>query len=125
LPARYAPAFQNVPAQTWADHARALYRETPDGLALRYDPALRDAVMAAFQPDAPPIDFWPGFEALDGLPLGLIRGQNSNILSPKTAADMRRRRPDMVFCNLADRGHVPFLNEAQAQALISNILEVL
>ena len=60
-----------------------------------------------------------------GLPLALLRGATSNILSADTAAEMRRRRPDMLFAELEDRGHVPFLDEPGATALITAWLEAL
>ncbi|AHM04766.1 Hydrolase, alpha/beta fold protein family [Roseibacterium elongatum DSM 19469] len=123
FPVAYADSFQNVPAATWADFARRLYLQTDDGLALRYDPRLREAVAPAFEPDAVQPDLWPLFDAFDGLPLGLIRGAQSNILSSETTAEMRRRRPDMAFAELADRGHVPFLDEPGARAVIDTVLE--
>ncbi len=125
FPKRYTPAFRDVPAQTWADFARRLYREEGGRLHLRYDPRLREAVAPAFAEDAEAPDIWPWFDAFEGLPLGLIRGAGSNILSAETAAEMRRRRPDMVFAELADRGHVPFLDEPQAVDVIAAILVAL
>lgn len=123
MPKLYEGAFRNVPAATWADFARRVWREDADGLHLRYDPKLRDAVAPAFAPDFVTPDLWPLFDAMEGLPLGLIRGAQSNILSGETAAEMRRRRPDMAFVELADRGHVPFLDEPGAQAVIDRVLE--
>lgn len=123
LPLHYAATFSNVPDATWTAMAARLYRETPDGLALRYDPRLRDAVAPAFAPDAPVPDLWPLFDAFAGLPLALIRGAGSDILSAGTAAEMRRRRPDMLFVELPDRGHVPFLDEPPVVALIADFLE--
>lgn len=123
LPRFYADSFRNVPPATWAVMAGRLYTEGPDGLALRYDPKLREAVAPAFAPDAPEADLWPLFDAMDGLPLGLIRGAGSNILSAETTAEMRRRRPDMLFAELPDRGHVPFLDEPPCTHLISDFLD--
>ena len=67
-------------------------------------------------------DLWPLFDALQGLPLALIRGANSDLLSPETANEMRRRRPDMGFADVPDRGHVPFLDEPEAVAVIRDWL---
>ena len=104
--------FEGVPASRWAEEVRKHYRATGDGSEITYDPKLRDAVQAAGA--APAADFWPLFDALHGLPLALIRGANSNILSSKTADDMARRRPDMIRVEVPDRGHVPFLDEPEA-----------
>ena len=51
---------------------------------------------------------------MEGLPLALIRGANSDLLSRETVAEMLRRRPNMIFTDVPDRGHVPFLDEVQA-----------
>jgi pimeloyl-ACP methyl ester carboxylesterase len=123
MPAAYADSFQNVPPATWAAFAGRLFREDRDGLHLRYDPRLREAVAPAFAPDAVTPDLWPFFDAFAGLPLGLIRGANSNLLSVETAEEMQRRRPDMVFGEVPRRGHVPFLDEPEAQAVISTVLD--
>ena len=123
MPTLHAGAFRHVPAATWAAFVRRLWREEGGRLHLRYDPRLREAVAPAFAPGARAPDLWPLFDALAGLPLGLIRGANSNILSEATAAGMRARRPDMAFVELADRGHVPFLDEPGSRAVIDTVLE--
>lgn len=104
--------FANVPPGRWLAEARRLYDETPEGLVNRYDPNLRRAFLAAFE--GPPVDLWPAFDACAGLPLALIRGANSDLLSRETAAEMRRRRPDMIFAEVPERGHIPFLDEAES-----------
>ena len=116
------PSFHDVPPATWDRHVRALWREEGGRLHLRYDPKLREAVAAGFDPQATPPDLWPLFDALEGLPLAVLRGAGSNILSDETAKKMRARRPDMRFVELTDRGHVPFLDEPAAQQLITAFL---
>ena len=123
FPRHYAPAFRNVPAATWEAMARRLFRQEEGRLVNRYDPALREAVAPACAPGAVAPDLWPLFDALAGAPLGLIRGAGSNILSAETAAEMRRRRPDMAYAELGERGHVPFLDEPEALAVIDTVLE--
>lgn len=110
--ARLWTAFEDVPHERWLAEVRAHYDETPDGLVIRYDPALRDAVLQTGATPAP--DLWPLFDALAGLPLALIRGANSDLLSHATADDMARRRPDMILATVPGRGHVPFLDEPAA-----------
>lgn len=104
--------FRNVPMDRWRAEVENHYEQTQDGLNIRYDPDLRDAVMATMDQPAP--DLWPLFEALAGLPLALIRGANSDLLTTDTANEMARRRPDMIRVDVPDRGHVPFLDEPEA-----------
>ena len=120
--ARAMTGFEGVPESRWLEEARRMFTETPDGLALTYDPALRQAVLPGDRiPEADPA--WPLFDALDGLPLALIRGANSNLLSAETAAEMRARRPDMIHAEVPGRGHVPFLDEPEALAALRAWLE--
>ena len=110
------PGFTNIPPERWLREAEKQTVETPNGLDIPYDPRLRDAVEAMSHAPAP--DLWPLFDALQGLPLALIRGANSDLLGPNTVTEMRRRRPDVNFAEVPDRGHVPFLDEPEALAAI-------
>ena len=109
---RSSPGFDAVPADRWLAEAQLHYTETPDGLRITYDPALRDAFLAAYSSQS--ADPWPLFDACRGLPLALIRGANSDLLSAEAAAEMRRRRPDMIFAEVPGRAHVPFLDEPES-----------
>lgn len=115
------PGFQDVPMSRWLEEARKLAVETPEGLRIPYDPALREAFLAAF--DGPPVDLWPLFDALQGLPLALIRGANSDLLTAETAGKMRARRPDMASAEVPGRAHIPFLDEPDSVALIRDFLK--
>ena len=106
------PGFANVPAQRWREEAVRHYVQQADGVGLPYDPALKTAFDTAMQ--APAADAWPLFDACAGLPFALIRGENSDVLSRGTAAEMAVRRPDMLYCEVQDRGHIPFLDEPEA-----------
>lgn len=113
--------FKNVPMERWIEECHNLFEQDSKGLTNRYDPALRDAVQDAGAQPAP--DLWPFFDAMEGLPLALIHGENSDLLSPETVAEMRKRRPDMGYAKVPDRGHVPFLDEPESLATITEWLE--
>ncbi len=112
--------FENVPHDRWLAEVRGQFAQTDDGLEIRYDPKLRDAVLAAGAQPVP--DLWPLFDALDGLPLALIRGANSDLLTEDTAQEMARRRPDMILARVPGRGHVPFLDEPEALSALHDWL---
>lgn len=109
---RVMKGFANVPQERWRAEVEKFFNETEDGLTLTYDPKLRDAVIEAGAQPMP--DLWPMFDALAGKPLAIIRGANSDLLSPATLAEMQRRRPDAHVAIVPDRGHVPFLDEPEA-----------
>ena len=113
--------FASVPHARWLAEVRAHYAQTMDGLVIRYDPKLRNAVLETA--DAPMPDLWPLYDALGGMPLALIRGANSDLLSEATADEMLRRRPDIIRADIADRGHVPFLDEDDALDALTEWLE--
>ena len=116
----WASAFPACPTEKWLSLARRWFDEGPDGLALNYDARIRDGVEAtAGQPAA---DMWPLFDALQGIPLAVVRGANSDLLTAETVARMRERRPDLIVAEVPERGHVPFLDEPEAQAALAELL---
>lgn len=110
-----------VSAARWLAEARLHYTEGPEGLRITYDPALRESFLAGFE--GPAVDAWPLFDALAGLPVALIRGGNSDLLSVATVAEMQARRPDMIFGQVPDRAHNPFLDEPESFAVIGAFLQ--
>ncbi len=119
----HATGFPGVPLARWRAQAEAMFAEKPGGgLALRYDPRLRDALIGqAGAGEAP--DLWQMFDALRALPLAAIRGANSDLLSAETLAKMQARHPGLIAATVPDRGHVPFLDEPQALAAIHSLLD--
>jgi pimeloyl-ACP methyl ester carboxylesterase len=115
-----SPGFDGVPAARWMEEARLHWRETDGGLRITYDPALREAFLAAFE--GPPVDLWPLWDATAGLPVAVIRGANSDLLSEATVEEMLRRRPDMLLASVPGRAHIPFLDEPESVALIRRFL---
>lgn len=113
--------FPNVPHARWLQEAQTHFREAEDGLDITYDPALRTAVEAGGEMP----DLWPFFDALAGKPLCLIRGANSDLLSAETAQKMQARRPDMIYAEVPDRGHIPFLDEAEAVSALHSWMKTL
>lgn len=114
------PGFRHVSSMRWAEEAIRHFVQSGNHVGLTYDPALRVAFDEAMSKPLP--DAWPLFEACDGLPLALIRGANSDVLSRQTALDMQRRRPDMDCVEVPDRGHIPFLDEVESVMCIERWL---
>jgi pimeloyl-ACP methyl ester carboxylesterase len=110
-------SFPGVGVAKWRWFLSHNYRETPDGVQIGYDPRLREAVLTQMEGGEMP-DLWPIFDRLEGLPLLLLRGENSDILSAATAEAMCTRRPDMAYVVVRDRGHVPFLDEPECQQAV-------
>lgn len=115
--------FPALDAAGWRRLAHQFYRETPNGLTLDYDPALRHNLVEAVQPDAPPIDLWPIYDQLGDVPLLILRGAHSDILTEATLAEMLRRHPNAEAMTIPDEGHAPLLWDAETLARIADFAD--
>ena len=102
-------------------HHLALYsaREYEDGMfGYRYDPA----ISSGFRPDhLKDIDLWAYWNRLD-LPVLVLRGEKSTVLTPETASEMQLRQPDVQIIELAGIGHAPMLMDTDQIDLVRNYL---
>ena len=60
---------------------------------------------------------------MEGLPVALVHGAGSDLLGEDAVAEMRRRRPDMIYGKVPGRGHIPWLDEAESVAVIKAWIE--
>lgn len=106
-------AFPKAGSAFFAEFARRCCRERPDGqVEFDYDPAIATPFR---QPGgAAPMDMTPLFDGLKDVPLLVVRGALSDLLSPAGLAFMQARRPDMDWVEVADIGHAPTLEEPAA-----------
>jgi len=109
----------------WLKITRALYRENAEGKpVLAYDPAIAPPVEPNKTLTALP-NLWPQFQLLVNKPLLLLRGGSSDILTKSCADKMRAIKPDMHYCELANRGHAPLLDEPESIRAIDEFLATL
>lgn len=101
--------FAGMYADAWRKAARLTWHETPSGLALSYDPALLHAV-AGMDLEKPLPELWQYFDGLADVPILVIRGENSDILSEETVGEMQMRHPALAIFHALGQGHAPFLD---------------
>jgi len=65
---------------------------------------------------------WPQFEALRRVPVMVLRGENSDILSAATVAEMERRHPALMSYVVPREGHAPLLHDEASQAAIAHFI---
>lgn len=93
------------------EYARRHVRKSDSGLyTWKMDPAVRNPRP---QTPADTLDAWASLRAVS-CPLLLIRGAESDVLSPELVAKMREVRPEMEVVEVPGVGHAPSLMEPVA-----------
>jgi pimeloyl-ACP methyl ester carboxylesterase len=118
----HGPAFPALGEEDWMDMAHAVYREIDGKLRLDFDPALING-LAAFDLSKPIPTLWPQFDAMSSLPVMVIRGGNSLLLSEKTVEEMEKRHPALEAVTVPGQGHAPFLHTAGLAERVAAFVE--
>ena len=116
-----AGQFPRLTDADWLAAARRTWRQDGGRMVITYDTGLARA-LASFDPAQPLPAIWPQFDALAAVPLMVIRGANSDLLSAATVAAMRARRQAMTILEIPDQGHAPLLAEADTIARIAEFV---
>lgn len=95
----------------WLAQARLIFREEGGKLVRDYDPKLMN-IMKALDLDTRLPALWPQFAGLKKIPLMLIRGERTDLLSEQTVEKMKEIHPSMELVNVPDQGHAPDLGTA-------------
>lgn len=111
--------FPEVSDAVWEEAARQWYNDKNGKPAPGYDPNLGKALSVL---DGPIPALWPQFEALKRVPLMVVRGENSDILTAATVDEMRRRHPATATITVANQGHAPLLKDAASIEAIRHFL---
>lgn len=113
--------FTDVAEADWETYARLTFSDESGRLKLRYDPELA-RTLETVTADTAPAELWPQFEALAAVPLLCLRGENSDLLSPETFAEMARRHPAFEAHVVPGQGHAPLLLDAATIAVIAEFV---
>ena len=117
----FGAQFPALTQADWLAWAHRSWQQTVDGLVARYDQTIAET-LNDISPDQPMPDLWPQFDALPHVPLMVVRGVLSDILSAETVAAMRQRRADLEAVDVPDQGHAPLLSEPAMITRISDFL---
>ena len=97
--------------------AHQLFNERAGKPAAGYDPKLSRCLSVL---DGPIPALWPQFDGLKHVPVLVIRGANSDLLSKATVEDMHRRHPRLASIEVPGEGHAPLLHDAPTINAIAN-----
>lgn len=112
--------FPKLTAEHWLAAARNTWKSEDGALVPTYDVRL-DRTLAEVDIERPLPTMWNEFDALARVPVLVIRGANSDILSAATVAEMRVHHPTMEIVEVADQGHVPLFDQDTVPAIIAFI----
>jgi pimeloyl-ACP methyl ester carboxylesterase len=105
----FGTVFPSLTDAEWMAWARRAFREKAGGgLERTYDLKLAHT-LDGLDPANPLPQVWELFDKLASVPLMLIHGGLSDLLSPQGVRDMVARRSDIDLVEVADQGHAPLL----------------
>ena len=116
----YGQALPGLSDEDWLAYARRGYREGADGRPEPdVDPKIAEAFKAA---PAGPANLWPVFALAHAVPMLVLRGELSDLLSAATVERMAREHPNLTAVTVPRRGHAPLLDEPECVAAIDGFL---
>jgi len=111
----FGQQFPSLDDVAWRAFVRRTWRVEGDRYVPTSDPKLADT-LRSIDPEVPVPTMWPQFDALAGVPVMVVRGENSDILMPETVTAMKTRRPDLDVLEIPGQGHTPLLAEPETIA---------
>ena len=117
------PAFTGLDDAEWDRFARQIYRDVDGRPRADYDPRLAATLEPVSAARGYVPDMWPQFVALRHVPVLVVRGANSDLLTADTVAEMHALHPGMHALTVKDRGHAPFLTESGVPRAIRRLIE--
>jgi pimeloyl-ACP methyl ester carboxylesterase len=113
-------ALPDLTEAQWLDYARRNYRENASGVPV---PDLDPQIAAAFKtPPTGPLQMWPLYATIKAVPMLVLRGALSDLLSAATVERMAREKPDLEQVTVPNRGHTPMLDEPECLQAIDAFL---
>lgn len=100
----HGPHFPVLLPHDFHRMAEATHIQRDDGIVPHYDPALLETLAPR-----PLIELWEAFGALKNLPVMVVRGEHSRLLSETTVAKMQALHPGLVPVTARGQGHAPLL----------------
>jgi pimeloyl-ACP methyl ester carboxylesterase len=110
--------FTALSNDDWEKYACATFQKEDGSFGLKYGSSLVQSLQS-LDLETPLPTLWPLYDTLKKIPLLIIRGANSDILSPDTAAEMIRRHGACDMHLVPGQGHAPLLYDEPSIEKIS------
>lgn len=108
----------------WHGWAKAAYKQEAGNFVADCDPAI-SAAFAKLDLANPLPDLWQQFDLLQQIPMAVIRGENSDLLTAETVAAMKNRHQGLQVLIAEGQGHAPLLHKPQVQEPLLKFLRTL
>lgn len=116
----HGAAFPDYDLDQWLDLAKRTMVVSQNGrIVFDYDMAIAEPF--AKPGNAAPPDLWRAFAALAGVPMLLVRGELSDLLSEATVRQMGVVNPAMRTVTVPRVGHAPTLDEPEVRPAILDL----
>ncbi|MFA5955894.1 alpha/beta fold hydrolase [Hyphomicrobium sp.] len=109
--------FPEMTDDDFAAVARQIFNDKNGKPVTGYDPKLAKCLSVL---DGPVPKLWPQFEAMKRIPVLVLRGANSDLLSEKTVEEMRQRHPRLSSFTVPAQGHAPLLRDAPTISAVAS-----
>ncbi len=113
--------FPRLAPDDWLSAAHRTFKEEHGRLVPTYDVRLAET-LGSIDPETALPSMWAQFDALAPVPVLVIRGANSDLLSPATVAAMQARHPNLEAFEVPDQGHAPLLADDDTIARIASFV---
>src|SRR5215510_7522107 len=117
----FGSQFPALGSDDWLASAHRAFKEEKGRLVTTYDVKLA-TTMNGVDGGRPVPPLWKEFDALGAVPVMVIRGANSDLLSAPTVEAMRARRTALETLEVPDQGHAPLLTDADTIARIGEFV---
>jgi pimeloyl-ACP methyl ester carboxylesterase len=113
--------FPAISDADWRIYAEQSYEEKDGKFVARYDPKLADT-LKDFDIEKPLPTLWPQFESLKALPVLVLRGANSDLLSEATLKEMTTRHAHCAAYIVEGQAHAPLLLDQPSVTRITDFI---
>ena len=108
--------FESLTADEWQAFAQRVFKPVNGLPRIDYDPALLHTFPSVEDITAGRVaNLWEFFGKIGDLPVSVVRGEHSDLLSAATVAAMKQQNAGLDATTIPKRGHAPFLDEAPAK----------
>lgn len=114
--------FTDMSDDDWEEFARQSFNDENGRPAPSYDARLAKALSQIDISQRMP-EMWPYFDALNRVPVLVLRGENTDLLSVETFEEMKRRHPRLTGVTIPGQGHPPLLKDEFSMRVIGEFLK--